>query len=248
MRLPFEVINDFQILFEIIIHNCNEFEEGYKQTNYLKRIIQECQKFEEFKLYYDMGIIKRDSINKIMPGLIQRFLDIVEMNDLDMISETIFIYVEDQRNDYDAFLVNVLKLIKELSFEYNKRIKLYCNTSDTKEKQIDLYKLKIVSSLSDVVRIFESAIEALIISGDTEVKQITQMFYEERPTKVPLEMKYNADNNKIRKGCKPFNIKKLVNFVKIFCAKSFKGQYEELEEIIEYLRKLKTLLLLYTFM
>lgn len=134
------------------------------------------------------------------------------------------------------------RVVPDLKY-YEEMMKLNNEENNTEdgnkhiENEIDsitLPKIRINSSLSDIVRIIESMKKSNVISSKTEVKQIVNLFNDPKMT----EAKFNSTKSRLDKQESKSYSLELKNFVKLLTEKSYKGKDKILNELIKHLEKL----------
>lgn len=112
------------------------------------------------------------------------------------------------------------------------------NFNETKN-YTGIKKINVKSSITDIVRIFESMKKAGIISTKTTTKQIAELFFTEVMDLISFEKKYNAAKSKIDNYNHSSNSNELINFLKLLTEDSFKNKDLRIEELIHYLERLQ---------
>ena len=231
---------DFESIHNHIKEYCEKLTLGYERINYLKRIMDECKKIIEFQFYYENEMIDEEALNKIMPGILSRFYAIIENREpgIELSKEPKFIYLEGAGEDYASFYQITEKLLSELKIDFRIKEEEMKTLSNAEVNMHIENRIKITSSLSDVVRILSAMIRAKIISMKTEVKQFAQMFFSEPIEQINFEKKYNATYNRIKKEESSTKSEPLVEFVITLCKEAFKNKPGEIEIIITELEKI----------
>ena len=104
---------------------------------------------------------------------------------------------------------------------------------------VNKYKIIILASMADMVRLFESLFEAAMISPTTTIMQIAEMFFSELPEQIKFTNKYYSTKNRIKKDESSSNGENVVLFMERFAEKSLKNKGEELDHLINFLLELR---------
>lgn len=102
-----------------------------------------------------------------------------------------------------------------------------------------IVKISSKTGITDIVRIFEAMMDAHLISMDTEVTQIANIFFKEKLDAKKFADQYYARKDDIDNYNRNSNSKELVNFVKVLLEKSFNKKGSVLDDIINHIEKIR---------
>ncbi len=226
------------------------FEAPREREAYINKIIKDCDKILDIAFVLgeyeiDGEFIKRLGFD-IDENLI-RYLDDAESfyveDELSSVKDKAEYYIvtkvgKGNKSEIKS-CIDGIELIKEvLNSELNKEGIKEAGETHTNIEGIE--RLKIKSSFSDIVRIFEAMKQAGIISDKTPVRQFAELFFSDISGQIRFERNYNATKNRIEKLKSTSNSKELLDFILLMIENCFKGKDLELEKIvrhIEYLQK-----------
>ena len=112
-----------------------------------------------------------------------------------------------------------------------------------KGKSFSSYRIKITTSIADMVRVFEAMYESGMISVKVPIRVISELFFDEIPEQNKFVNKYHSTKDQMKKKDSSSNSDKLLKFILILARKSFKkkakldkliGQLMELRKELEY--------------
>lgn len=170
--------HEFDATYQKIINNCEKLTPGYEQLGYLRRIIDECRRIEEYRFFYENEILEEEAYKRIMPRIIKRFYETIENKNEGSIGEPKFIYLEETGENYDEFYRNAARLLNEVSSDYRVKEKEMKFSGIRSNEMFSGKRISVKSSISDIVRIFEAMKKAEIISSKSTVQhsQTVYMF------------------------------------------------------------------------
>jgi len=247
--------NKFTLFYEIISKVCHNIEKKEDKIAYLKKIIKDCDRIIELAELFDDTDINYESIKTGIPNIDDSFYWLLDGSETEpfLINNTSI--VREQQPSYLSFeLDSLLKNNPNFKIDGIKKIKMHLEfdserVSEKKEEGIScnedknykeiIERIKIKSSMTDIVRIFESLKKAEIISSMTSVKQIAEQFYAELQDKEIFEKRYNSTKSRLKKEGSSSNSEALVKFIKILCEEGFKNKEMELEDIIKHVEELQ---------
>jgi hypothetical protein len=236
----------FTLFYDIISKTCRNIKNNDDKIAYLKKIIRDCDKIIELTDLFDEIEFDLGSIKKEFGGIDENFYWLLNDEQAGPSLKKSYLVGEPQATymsfeldklskDNPNFIIDGIKKIKmHLEFD-SERMLMDKNEIDND----DIERIKILSSMSDVVRILEAKKKAGIISTKTEVKQIAKMFHTETADSFLFEKKYNATKNRLEKEKSSSNSQPLVYFIKILCEEAFHNKEKQIEEIIGHLEGLQ---------
>ncbi len=247
--------NKFIRFYEIVITECRRIEGVKGKTAYLKKIIHDCDKIIELAELFDEADINYKCVKTSIPEIDDNFYWLLDESESVPLLKNNASIVKEQTQTYLSFeLDNLFKKNPNLKIDGIKRIKMHLEFdservlekkdegilfSSNKDYEECNERIKIKSSMTDIVRIFESLKKAEIISSKTSVKQIAGQFYTELQDKDIFEKRYNSTKSRLKKEESSSNSEALVKFIKILCEDGFKNKERELEDIIEHMEELQ---------
>jgi hypothetical protein len=235
------VPKEFTSLYHTIKQNCERLTKGYEQIIYLKNIVSECKRFEEYEFLYDEEILDDEELDKIFPGITRIFFSLIENPTQKQLKDTILLYHKEKSQvDYKAFFENARILIKEVNSDINIKTEEMKSSGMNDLMHYPAYKIKILTGISDIVRIFESMKKAGIISNKTGIKQIAEIFFTEVQDINSFEKKYNATKNRLQKEKSVTRSCEVFSFIKYLCEDCYSNNELKTDELISYLRKLQS--------
>jgi hypothetical protein len=242
------IIKKFNLFYETIMNNCRLLINQGEKLTYLKKIIDDCDKIIELAEIFDDPKIDGANLRNVFSGIDDNFYWLLDEhadgppNDSLMLKEnTEYFIVAKLFNNKSNVIVDCIDGIETIK----KTLKQDINKINEEENQkniscpTDIERIKIKSSLTDVVRIFEAMKKAEIIFNKTEVKQFAQLFYSEPIEKLNFERKYNSAKSRIIKEKSSSNSKELVEFIKYLCEDGLIRKDSEIDEIIKHLEQIQ---------
>lgn len=231
-RIKFEVPDDFNI--KKIQEEADKFNSVQQQIEYLEYVLKELelrhlqnpyelaekiyfswwQEFSWRKVNYEGGL-KEAAESKLK-----------EINEFYKVRN-------DEKNVYEKKREQI-----EIELEYRKKQLAQTDQAVGKAKIPDdkITPIKIGSTKTDVVRIFEAMLDAEIVDSKTPIKDIISLFFNDFGDREDL---YSAIKKQARTSGS--RSEKLVEFIKILCKSSFEGDRERLENLERYMSKLNNL-------
>ena len=225
--------------YSSVIKNCIHFDNPEDQLNYLSRVSAELNSI----------LLVKEKLNK------KGFEENETGRDINASgSNTEKVSYSKEASDKNEFFVvvrvdnNYCCEIKEC-VDAVQMVKQKFNTTQLDDERTENFnetrnyygikKINVKSSITDIVRIFESMKKAGIISSKTTTKQIAELFFTEVMDLISFEKKYNAAKSKIDNYNHSSNSTELINFIKLLTEDSFKNKDLKIEELIQYLERLQ---------
>ncbi len=244
------VRENFASLYEAVQLKLDSLSDKGERETYLNKLLIDCNKILELAELFDDDEITGEFVKRLGFNLddnLINFLDgkeiFIEEENQIQIKEKLECYIITKVNNWGkndiTTCVDGIQAIREVLNRKKKN-----NESEEPEEIKDDFnvvdRIKIKSSLTDVVRIFEAMKQAEIISDKTPVRQYAELFFSDIAGQIRFERNYNATKNRIEKLKSTSNSKELLNFILFMIEKCYKGKDSELEKIvrhIEYLQK-----------
>ena len=261
---PISIERNVTLATERILKKCEKLPTAEKKIAYLKKIISDCDRIINLaeKLdgkYLDVNLLKKTEQN-IDENLIL-FLEELCKPTLSLPNgqaglptggqEKIPLVLRQPRKYYKVSLTDGDKVCDiQIAFggmkSFKESIKDQITVIETVEKNeemtainnIDTIKIKI--SFADIVRNFESMYEADWISTKTPIRKIAQIFFSEIPNQIKFVNNYYSTKEQLNKNTSSSSeSEKAAKFIMLFAKKSLNNKRKELDEIINFLIKLR---------
>ncbi len=237
--------NKYQILFDRIKEKINAFESKSDRVQYLRDLIRDSEKILDLLELFDTTNIEWNYLKNLRIGLNEIFKSLFENKPRQSIG-----YVSEEQGKY---YISASYLGEPESIDHNGLGKLKLNLeielanivegSESGSRNASSYtgvsKIKVKSSITDIVRIFEAMKAAEIISMKTSVAQFAELFFSETIDVKKYEANYNARKSEIANLGRNSYSKELENFIKIIIKDSFGKKDRVLESIIRYVEDIQ---------
>ena len=243
------IARNVTITIEKILNKSKKLSTKDEKIVYLKKVISDCQKIinlaEKFTDGNYDGIFLNEAGQDIDENLIW-FLDVGgELHQ----GETSNLVREEKRyylvSRAGNNIVRDIKCVLEGMSNIKKVLEddiAVIETTEGKEEKATLgtgNRIKAISGMTDIVRIFESMKDGDVIWSNTPVKDIAEIFFREPADKFLFEKRYNSIKFQLKKDGSSSNSEALVKFVIDLCKKSFHDKEYALEEIIKSLEEMQ---------
>lgn len=250
---------------EKILSKCDKLETKEEKLSYLKKVENDCQRIINLgkKIggkYLDINFLLKEEpdideyLIMLLDGLCEPAKRLSKENTGDNTSKQRKIpsVVRAPRKYYEVKVTAGDRACDiKIAFGDVERVKENINDEMTvvkavDDKEEDTYipkgeRIKLTSSITDIVRIFEAMKAANIIDNRTPVKAIAHLFYSEENDIKDFEKKYNAIKYRIKRDESASNSEELLEFIKRLIDECFKGKDAEIEKLIKHLEKLQNL-------
>ncbi len=235
----------YQILLNRIKENINTFESKSDRVQYLRDLIRDSEKILDLLELFDTTNIEWNYLKNLRIGLDEVFKSLFENKPKQSIGS-----VSEEQGKY---YISASYLGEPESLDQSGLGKLKLNLeielaniiegSETGSRNASSYtgvsKIKVKSSITDIVRIFEAMKTAEIISMKTSVAQFAELFFSETIDVKRYEANYNARKSETINLGRNSNSKQLENFVKIIINDSFDKKDRVLESIIRNIEQIQ---------
>ena len=206
-----------------IMNDCESLEDLSERAAYLRKVINDCERIIDLAEVIDDedldGSFVKNAVQDVDENLIlflngesEKPQGRVEL----MVKDSSKYYVVTKAGSRSAVdlksAIDGLKSAKEIlenEFTVIEAVGLSESGGDAK----NIERMKVKSSLTDVVRIFEAMKESEIISNKTPVKEFAAMFFHEPTEKYLFERNYNATKSRLKNDGSSSNSDELVEFI-----------------------------------
>ncbi|MGA9292637.1 MAG: hypothetical protein WCE54_10565 [Ignavibacteriaceae bacterium] len=100
-------------------------------------------------------------------------------------------------------------------------------------------KILILTKKADIVRIFDAMYDTDMISTQSTIKQIAELFFNEVKAKTDFVKIYNSTKDQMEKNESSTNSKKILRFIMLLAERSFRHKRKELDQLINFLVTLR---------
>ena len=221
--------------YDLLNNNCSKYPEHKEKLKYLSKVISDCEKILELaKMMRDEELDCDEIRNNCLNEIDRDLLSII--NDY----STLVANKVNEKNEY--YIVTKLGPDKKNPQECIEIIEEIKNgvieqVSNMKYEDRNANKIKVKSSLSDIVRIFEEMKRSGIISSKTSTQQIAELFFTDTAEKLRFEKNYNAVKNRIKRDYSSTNSTAIKEFLVNLSVNISGSKSTELEEIIYQLTR-----------
>ncbi|MEJ2616870.1 MAG: hypothetical protein P8Z35_18090 [Ignavibacteriaceae bacterium] len=115
----------------------------------------------------------------------------------------------------------------------------YEEKAEGQKDVISCSKILILTKKADIVRIFDAMYETDMISTQSTIKQIAELFFNEVKAKSDFVNTYNSTKDQMEKNESSTNSKKILRFIMVLAEKSFRHKRKELDQLIKFLTTLR---------
>jgi|YelNatPaOPRAMG01_1025707.scaffolds.fasta_scaffold68679_2 hypothetical protein len=246
---PNSISRSIIITIEKILDRCEKLETKEEKIRYLKKVITDCQRIINLAETIDGKFLDITFVKKTEQNIDENLIWFLEKGgELNQGETSNFVREEKRYYLVSRAGSNIVRDI-QCVIEGMSNIKevleddvAVIETTESKEEKATLgtgNRIKAISGMTDIVRIFESMKDGGIIWSNTPVKDIAEIFFREPADKFLFEKRYNSIKSQLKKDGSSSNSEALVKFVIDLCKKSFHDKEYALEEIIKSLEEIQ---------